>query len=158
MPSLPTAPFGDRLEELARLFFTPGVAGFEGPTPHVAMMEEEVVRKRKWLTPQAFLDLVGATDLNPSLNSTEMTMHLGSARVGWPGLFVAGASFIIPAAGLALVLAWLYMRSTQIPNATPSLAGVAVAALVIVMDALTCPGFPGRPVRGYAARRRLCCA
>ncbi len=125
-----------RLTELARLFFTLGVVGFGGPAAHIAMMEEEVVQKRKWMTPQGFLDLVGATNLIPGPNSTEMTMHVGFARAGWLGLFVAGASFILPAAGLTLGLAWLYVQSAQVPDVAPFLAAIPAAVLAVIAGAL----------------------
>ncbi|MEM1118780.1 MAG: chromate transporter, partial [Bacteroidota bacterium] len=125
-----------RLGELARLFFGLGVVGFGGPAAHIAMMEEEVVRKRKWLTPQAFLDLIGATNLIPGPNSTEMTMHVGFARAGWAGLFVAGGSFILPAAGLTLALAWLYVETASIPAVEPFLVGIPAAVLAIIAGAL----------------------
>lgn len=125
-----------RLAELARLFFTLGVVGFGGPAAHIAMMEEEVVQKRKWMTPQGFLDLVGATNLIPGPNSTEMTMHVGFARAGWLGLFVAGASFIVPAAGLTLGLAWLYVQSASVPDVAPFLAAIPAAVLAVIAGAL----------------------
>ena len=129
-------PLASRLGELARLFFTLGVVGFGGPAAHIAMMEEEVVRKRQWLTPQAFLDLVGATNLIPGPNSTEMTMHVGFSRAGWIGLFVAGASFILPAAGLTLLLAWLYVQTTEVPALAPILEGIPAAVLAVIAGAL----------------------
>ncbi len=136
MPTQPTSPLRTRLVELARLFFTLGVVGFGGPAAHIAMMEEEVVRKRNWLTPQAFLDLVGATNLIPGPNSTEMTMHVGFARAGWLGLFVAGTSFIVPAAGLTLLLAWAYVESASIPDLEPFLAAIPAAVLAVIAGAL----------------------
>ncbi len=125
-----------RLTELARLFFTLGIVGFGGPAAHIAMMEEEVVQKRKWLTSQQFLDLVGATNLIPGPNSTEMTMHVGFARAGWTGLFVAGVSFILPAAGLTLLLAWFYVQTASVPEATPFLAGIQAGVLAVIAGAL----------------------
>lgn len=133
---MPDAPLRSRLAELARLFFTLGVVGFGGPAAHIAMMEEEVVQKRRWLTPQAFLDLVGATNLIPGPNSTEMTMHVGFARAGWLGLLVAGTSFIVPAAGLTLLLAWLYVQSAEVPDLAPLLAAIPAAVLAVIAGAL----------------------
>ena len=132
----PDTPLRQRLAELARLFFSLGVVGFGGPAAHIAMMEEEVVRKRAWLSPQAFLDLIGATNLIPGPNSTEMTMHVGFARAGWPGLFVAGASFIVPAAGLTLLLAWAYVATADVPDVQPVIAGIPAAVLAIIAGAL----------------------
>ena len=125
-----------RLVELARLFATLGVIGFGGPAAHIAMMEEEVVQKRQWMTPRAFLDLIGATNLIPGPNSTEMTMHVGFARAGWLGLFVAGTCFILPAAGLTLVLAWLYVQSASVPNVAPFIAAIPAAVLAVIVGAL----------------------
>jgi len=93
-----------RLSGLAKLFLKLGVIGFGGPAVHIAMMEEEVVRKRAWMSHQHFLDLVGATNLIPGPNSTEMTRHIGHERAGWRGLVVAGMCFIVPAVSLLLYL------------------------------------------------------
>ncbi|GAB5535468.1 MAG: chromate efflux transporter [Rubricoccaceae bacterium] len=125
-----------RLIELARLFFMLGVVGFGGPAAHIAMMDEEVVQKRKWLSRQHFLDLIGATSLIPGPNSTEMTMHVGYARGGWLGLFIAGVSFIVPAAGLTLAMAWLYVEYGTLPDVQPALLGIQAAVLAIILGAL----------------------
>jgi len=85
------------LKEVAKLFLKLGVIGFGGPAVHIAMMQDEVVRKRGWITEEHFLDLVGATNLIPGPNSTEMTMHIGHERAGMKGLLLAGCCFIIPA-------------------------------------------------------------
>ncbi|HYG20996.1 MAG TPA: chromate transporter, partial [Ohtaekwangia sp.] len=85
------------LAEVAKVFLKLGCIGFGGPAAHIAMMEKEVVTKRKWMTREHFLDLVGATNLIPGPNSTEMTMHCGHERAGWKGLIVAGVCFITPA-------------------------------------------------------------
>ena len=132
----PTLSLRARLAELAKLFFLLGIVGFGGPAAHIAMMEEEVVQKRKWMTPQGFLDLVGATNLIPGPNSTEMTMHVGFARAGWLGLFVAGWSFILPAAGLTLGLTWLYVQSADVPDVAPFLAAIPAAVLAVIAGAL----------------------
>jgi len=95
-----------RLAEVAGLFLKLGLLGFGGPAAHMALMEEEVVRRRGWLSRQELLDLVGATNLLPGPNSTEMAIHLGRLRAGWLGLLVAGACFILPAALLTGALAW----------------------------------------------------
>src|SRR5215510_44088 len=86
------------LKELTVLFLKLGITAFGGPAAHIAMMEEEVVRRRQWLTREEFLDLLGATNLIPGPNSTELAIHIGHRRAGWPGLVVAGACFILPAA------------------------------------------------------------
>src|SRR5687768_26452 len=88
------------LRELARLFLKLGTIGFGGPAAHIAMMEDEVVRRRRWLTREAFLDHVGATNLIPGPNSTELALYIGHACAGWSGLVVAGVCFITPAVGI----------------------------------------------------------
>ena len=94
-----------RLAEVSKLFLKLGIIGFGGPAVHIALMEEEVVRKRAWMTKEHFLDLVGATNLIPCPNSTEMAMHIGHERAGWKGLVTAGCCFIVPA---VLITAFLH--------------------------------------------------
>ena len=110
--------------------------GFGGPGAHIAMMEDEVVARRGWLTRERFLDLVGATSLIPGPNSTEMTMHVGYERRGWPGLVVAGAGFILPAALLTGGLAWLYVRYGATPALDPLLHGIKPAVIAVIAGAL----------------------
>src|SRR5687767_5638543 len=104
------------LAELAKLFLKLGIIGFGGPAVHIAMMQEEVVKKKRWMSEQHFLDLVGATNLIPGPNSTEMTMHIGHERAGWKGLVVAGCCFIIPAVIITAVFALLYQQYGQLPH------------------------------------------
>jgi chromate transporter len=89
--------YSQRLKEVARLFLRLGIIGFGGPAAHIAMMHDEVVKRRRWLNDQQFLDLLGATQLIPGPNSTEMASHIGFLRAGWLGLIVGGACFAIPA-------------------------------------------------------------
>src|ERR1700742_1444321 len=96
------------LKEIAFLFLKLGITAFGGPAAHIAMMRQEVVVKRAWLTEQHFLDLIGATNLIPGPNSTEMAIHIGHERAGWKGLLIAGFCFIIPAVLVTAVIAWLY--------------------------------------------------
>lgn len=121
------------LAEVARVFFRLGCIGFGGPAVHIAMMEEEVVRKRKWVTGEHFLDLVGATNLIPGPNSTEMTMHCGHERAGWKGLIVAGCCFIVPAVVITAVLAWAYQRYGDLPDVQPFLYGIKPAIIAVVV-------------------------
>ena len=121
-----------RLKELARVFLKLGILGFGGPAAHIAMMEEEVVARRGWLTRQRFLDLLGATNLIPGPNSTEMAIHLGYVRAGWSGLAVAGICFILPAVGLTAGLAWIYVRFGQLPQVAPWLLGIKPAVVAII--------------------------
>lgn len=126
----------NKLAEIAVLFFKMGLTAFGGPAAHIAIMESEVVSKRKWLTRQHFLDLVGATNLIPGPNSTEMTMHCGYVRAGYPGLIVAGMCFILPACALTLLVAYLYQQFGNLDVALPLLDGIRVAVLVILAEAL----------------------
>lgn len=121
-----------RLKELALVFLKLGILGFGGPAAHIAMMEEEVVARRGWLTRQRFLDLLGATNLIPGPNSTEMAIHLGYVRAGWSGLAVAGICFILPAVGLTAGLAWIYVRFGQLPQVAPWLLGIKPAVVAII--------------------------
>jgi chromate transporter len=124
------------LGELARLFLKLGTVGFGGPAAHIALMEDEVVRRRGWLTPEAFLDYVGATNLIPGPNSTELAIEIGRDRAGWPGLVVAGASFILPAALIVGIIAAGYVRFGQLPAMVALLAGVKPVVIAIVIQAL----------------------
>ena len=111
-PALTTLPRRAALLELALLFFRLGVTAFGGPAAHIAMMEDEVVRRRAWMSREEFLDLYGAANLIPGPNSTEMAIHIGRRRAGWAGLVVAGACFIVPVALITLGFAWAYVRVT----------------------------------------------
>ncbi|WP_430812376.1 MULTISPECIES: chromate efflux transporter [unclassified Carboxylicivirga] len=126
---------GENLKEVALLFFKLGSIAFGGPAAHIAMMEEEVVEKRKWMSHQHFLDLVGATNLIPGPNSTEMTMHCGNERAGWKGLIVAGTSFVIPAVTITMVFAWLYQQYGQLPTVEPFIYGIKPAVIAIILGA-----------------------
>jgi chromate transporter len=98
------------LAEVAALFLRLGFTAFGGPAAHIAIMHDEVVKRRAWLTDEQFLDLLGATNLIPGPNSTEMAIHVGYVRAGWRGLILAGICFIAPAVLIVLTLAWLYVR------------------------------------------------
>lgn len=135
-----------RLRELARLFLKLGTIGFGGPAAHIAMMDEEVVRKRGWLTREQFLDLLGATNLIPGPNSTEMAIHIGLVLAGWRGLIVAGTCFILPAVVIVLSLAWAYVRYGSLPQVLWLLYGVKPVIIAIVVQALW--GFTTKAVKG----------
>ena len=128
------------MRELALLFLKLGLTSFGGPAVHIAMMEDEVVRRRAWLTHAEFLDLLGATNLIPGPNSTEMAIHIGHRRAGWPGLLVAGACFITPATAIVLALAWAYVSFGARPAAAGLLYGVKPAVLAVVASALVALG------------------
>ena len=125
-----------RLREIAALFFKLGVIGFGGPAAHIALMEDEVVEKRAWLSRERFLDLVGVTSIIPGPNSTEMAIHLGFLRGGWLGLLLAGGCFIFPAVTLTTILAWAYMTYGAIPEVTHLLYGIKPAVLAVILGAL----------------------
>ena len=125
-----------RLLELAALFLRLGFTAFGGPAAHIAMMEDEVVARRRWLSREEFLDLLGATNLIPGPNSTEMAIHIGHRRAGWAGLLVAGACFIVPAVLIVSVLAWVYVRFGSVPSSVAILDGVKPVVLAIVAQAL----------------------
>ncbi|MEN8810565.1 MAG: chromate efflux transporter [Flavobacteriales bacterium] len=126
----------NNLKEIAQVFFKLGLFAFGGPAAHIAMMEEEIVRKRKWMDHSHFLDLMGATNLIPGPNSTEMTMHCGYVRGGVLGLFIAGVCFIFPAVILTGFLAYLYVEFGQIPSVEPFIAGIKPAILAVILGAV----------------------
>ncbi len=132
----PGARSPSRLLEVVRLFLRLGIVGFGGPAAHIAMMHDEVVKRRRWLSEQSFLDLVGATNLIPGPNSTEMTIHLGFLRAGWRGLVLGGACFIIPSMVIVLVLAAVYVRFGETPQAQWLLYGVKPVVIAIIAKAL----------------------
>lgn len=125
-----------RLREIAGLFLKLGFLSFGGPAAHIAMMEAEVVKKRKWMDADHFLDLIGATNLIPGPNSTEMAMHCGHERAGLRGLVVAGVAFIFPAVLITSLFAWLYVTYGQLPEAEPFIYGIKPAVVAIIASAV----------------------
>ena len=132
----PTEPRALRLRQLAWLFLKLGTIAFGGPAAHVAMMEDEVVRRRRWMTRERFLDLLGATNLIPGPNSTEMAIHIGYLRAGWSGLLLAGTCFILPAALIVSGIAWAYVRFGALPQALAVLYGIKPVIIAVVVQAL----------------------
>jgi chromate transporter len=130
------SPLPQRLTEVAALFLKLGITAFGGPAAHIAMMHDETVKRRKWLTDQEFLDLVGATNLIPGPNSTEMAIHIGFLRGGWRGLIMGGACFIVPAMVIVLCLAWIYVRFGATPQAEWLLYGIKPVVIAIIAQAL----------------------
>lgn len=124
------------LKEIALLFLKLGAIGFGGPAAHIAMMEDEVVRRRRWISRQDFLDLLAATNLIPGPNSTEMAIHIGHRMAGWPGLVLAGACFILPAGMIVIAIAWGYVTYGSLPETEALLYGVKPAVLAVVLQAL----------------------
>jgi chromate transporter len=125
-----------RATEVAALFLKLGITGFGGPAAHIAMMHDETVVRRKWLSDQQFLDLVGATNLIPGPNSTEMAIHVGFLRAGWPGLIAGGVCFILPAMLIVMGLAWAYTRFGSTPQAEWLLYGVKPVVIAVIAQAL----------------------
>lgn len=124
------------LRELALLFLRLGTTAFGGPAAHIALMEDEVVRRRHWLTHEEFLDLLGVVNLIPGPNSTEMAIQIGYRLSGWRGLLIGGVCFILPAALLTLALAWAYVRYGMLPQAAGVLYGIKAVMIAVVLQAI----------------------
>jgi chromate transporter len=124
------------MRELALAFLRLGTTAFGGPAAHIAMMEDEFVRRRAWLTREAFFDLVGAAGLIPGPNSTEIAIYIGYRRAGWRGLLVAGVCFILPAALMVTAIAWGYTRYGRLPAVGGVLYGIKAVIIAIIAQAL----------------------
>jgi len=124
------------LRQLARLFLKLGVVAFGGPAAHIAMMEDEIVKRRNWVSHEHFLALLGATNLIPGPNSTEMAIHIGYVRAGWRGLIVAGICFIFPAVAITLILAYLYVAYGSLPQVQPFVSGIRPAIIAVILAAV----------------------
>ena len=122
--------------EVAWLSLRLGFTAFGGPAAHIAMLHDEVVVRRKWMEEQRFLDMLGATNLIPGPNSTEMIIHVGHLRAGYAGLLAAGVCFITPAAAIILVLAWLYLQYGATPAGEWLLYGIKPVIIAVVLQAL----------------------
>ncbi len=131
----------NRLKELALLFLKLGLITFGGPAVHIAIFEDEIITRRKWMTRQHFLDLVGATNLIPGPNSTEMAIHCGFHRAGIAGALVAGVSFTLPAVLLTGIVAYFYALYGNLPSVQPFLYGIKPAVIVIILNAVYKLGF-----------------
>ncbi len=124
------------LLDLAFLYLRLGTTAFGGPAAHIAMMEDEVVRRRRWLTAEQFLDLLGVVNLIPGPNSTEMAIQIGYRVAGWRGLVTGGLCFILPAALLTLGVAWAYVRYGMLPQAAGILYGIKAVMIAVVLQAI----------------------
>ena len=125
-----------KLSEVAGVFLKLGFTAFGGPAAHIALMHREVVKDRQWITELHFLDLVGATNLIPGPNSTEMAIHLGYERAGWKGLIVAGLCFILPAVIITGLFAIAYKAYGQLPELQPFLYGIKPAIIAVILAAI----------------------
>jgi chromate transporter len=135
-----------RLKEVIALFLRLGFTAFGGPAAHIAIMRDEVVRRRRWVDDQTFLDLLGATNLIPGPNSTEMTIHLGYMRAGWPGLIAGGVCFVLPAMLMVIGLGWVYQRYGTTPEVGWLLYGIKPVVIGLILNALWALG--RRAVKG----------
>jgi chromate transporter len=134
--ALPPEQQKQRIKELIAVFSRLGIIAFGGPAAHVAMMDDEVVKRRQWMSREELLDLIGVTNLLPGPNSTELAIHIGYERAGWRGLFVSGSSFILPAMLTVWLLAALYVRYRAVPQVEWLLYGIKPVIIAIVLQAL----------------------
>lgn len=125
-----------RLRELAAVFLRLGSVAFGGPAAHIAMIDDEVVKRRQWMGREQLLDLIGVTNLLPGPNSTELAIHVGYERAGWAGLWVAGSCFILPAMGIVWLLAAIYVRYQTLPQLEGLLYGIKPVIIAIILQAL----------------------
>jgi len=140
-PSLRTSDFLPEekqvsLGELALFFLRLGTTAFGGPAAHIAMMEDELVRRRRWLSREKFLDLLGASNLIPGPSSSELAIHIGYLLCGWQGLVVAGICFILPAAVMVAAIAWAYIRFGKLPAVAGVLYGIKPVVIAVILQAL----------------------
>lgn len=124
------------LRELAAFFLRLGLTAFGGPAAHIAIMEDELVRRRHWLSREKFLDLLGASNLIPGPSSSELAIHIGYQRAGFPGLLVAGTCFILPAFVIVSAFAWAYVRFGHLPAISAVLYGVKPVVIAVILQAL----------------------
>ena len=124
------------LTEVALVFLKLGTIAFGGPAAHISMMEDEFIRRRRWITEERFLDLLGAVNLIPGPNSTEMAIYIGYLRAGWAGLIVAGVCFILPAMLLVAGIAWAYQNYGGLPQFAGLLYGVKPVVIAVILQAL----------------------
>src|ERR1700728_4023113 len=119
------------LGELAVFFLRLGTTAFGGPAAHIAIMEDELVRRRKWLSREKFLDLLGASNLIPGPSSSEVAIHIGYLCAGWRGLLVGGVCFILPAALMVAGIGWLYVKFGKLPPMAGILYGIKPVVIAV---------------------------
>jgi chromate transporter len=129
------APSRASLGELVGVFLRLGITAFGGPAAHIAIMEDEFVRRRRWITHARFLDLLGAANLIPGPSSTELAVYIGYEQAGWRGLVLGGTCFILPAALIVGVLAWAYVRFGRLPQLAGALYGIKPVVIGVVVQA-----------------------
>ena len=134
--TVPRGGSGTALRQIALSFLRLGTTAFGGPAAHIAMMEEEFVRRRGWVSHGEFLDMLGASNLVPGPSSTEMAIHIGHQRAGWKGLVVAGVCFILPAMLIVMACAWAYATFGSLPQVQGVLYGVKPVIIAVVLQAL----------------------
>lgn len=137
----------EKLKEIAIVFLKLGFISFGGPAAHIALFEEEVISKRKWMTREHFIDLLGATNLIPGPNSTEMAIHCGYHRAGIPGLIIAGLCFTFPAVLITGIFAFIYVEYGNLPEVKPFLYGIKPAVIIIILNAVYKLGL--KAVKGF---------
>lgn len=135
-PQTPPKPAKGSFGEVLRLFLWIGLTAFGGPAAHIAIMQNEVVKRRKWMDDQKYLDLIGITNLIPGPNSTEMAIHIGLLRAGWPGFIAGGLGFSLPAFLIVLALSWGYVRFGSSPEIGWLLYGIKPVVIAIILQAL----------------------
>src|SRR5665213_132043 len=135
-PKSPQAANHGTLKELAFFFLRLGITAFGGPAVHIAIMDDELVRRRKWLSREKFLDLLGASSLIPGPSSSELAIHIGYLRAGWAGLVIGGVCFIFPAAMLVVIIAWAYVHYGHLPAVAAVLYGVKPVVIAVILQAL----------------------
>jgi chromate transporter len=124
------------LSDLAKFFLRLGTTAFGGPGAHIAIMEDVLVRRRRWVSREKFLDMLGASNLIPGPSSSELAIHIGYLLAGWPGLLVAGISFILPAACMVGILAWAYVHFGKVPAVSGILYGIKPVVIAVILQAL----------------------
>jgi chromate transporter len=124
------------LSDLAKFFLRLGTTAFGGPGAHIAIMEDVLVRRRRWVSREKFLDMLGASNLIPGPSSSELAIHIGYLLAGWPGLLVAGISFILPAACTVGILAWAYVHFGKVPAVSGILYGIKPVVIAVILQAL----------------------
>ncbi len=135
-PATPSASSVSELKQIALSFLRLGTIAFGGPAAHIAMMEEEFVRRRGWVSRADFLDVLGASNLIPGPSSTEMAIHIGHQRAGWRGLVIAGVCFIVPAMLIVMICAWAYAAFGSLPQVQSVMYGVKPVIIAVVVQAL----------------------